>query len=121
MVHLSLCQNQNTIDPEEIINNYGSDSVRLFIVSDSPPEKDIQWSEEGINGCYKFIQKLWTMHKNIINKINSKDMMSNNKSLETFTNQFVEKVTTNLEKFRYNVIIANFEMYNFLLKKLINP
>ena len=64
---------KNTIDPEEIINNYGSDSVRLFIVSDSPPEKDIQWSEEGINGCYKFVQKLWTMHKNIINKINSKD------------------------------------------------
>ena len=124
MVHLSLCQNQkNTIDPEEIINNYGSDSVRLFIVSDSPPEKDIQWSEEGINGCYKFVQKLWTMHKNIIDKINSKDSdKSNNKSLETFTNQFVEKVTTNLEKFRYNVIIANFyEMYNFLSKEINKP
>ena len=114
---------KNTIDPEEIINNYGSDSVRLFIVSDSPPEKDIQWSEEGINGCYKFVQKLWTMHKNIINKINSKDSdVSNNKSLETFTNQFVEKVTTNLEKFRYNVIIANFyEMYNFLSKEINKP
>ena len=114
---------KNTIDPEEIINNYGSDSVRLFIVSDSPPEKDIQWSEEGINGCYKFVQKLWTMHKNIINKINSKDSdKSNNKALETFTNQFVEKVTTNLEKFRYNVIIANFyEMYNFLSKEINKP
>ncbi len=114
---------KNTIDPEEIINNYGSDSVRLFIVSDSPPEKDIQWSEEGINGCYKFVQKLWTMHKNIINKINSKDSdVSNNKDLETFTNQFVEKVTTNLEKFRYNVIIANFyEMYNFLSKEINKP
>ena len=114
---------KNTIDPEEIINNYGSDSVRLFIVSDSPPEKDIQWSEEGINGCYKFVQKLWTMHKNIINKINSEDSdESNNKDLETFTNQFVEKVTTNLEKFRYNVIIANFyEMYNFLSKEINKP
>ena len=64
---------KNTIDPEEIIKNYGSDAVRLFIVSDSPPEKDIQWSEEGISSCYKFIQKLWTLHKNIIKKINSKE------------------------------------------------
>jgi leucyl-tRNA synthetase len=39
---------KNTIDPENIINNYGADSVRLFILSDSPPEKDVQWSEEGI-------------------------------------------------------------------------
>ena len=114
---------KNSIDPEEIINNYGSDSVRLFIVSDSPPEKDIQWSVEGINGFYKFVQKLCIMHKNIINKINSKDSdESNNKALETFTNQFVEKVTTNLEKFRYNVIIANFyEMYNFLSKEINKP
>ena len=58
-----------------------------------------------------------------INKINSKDSdESNNKALETFTNQFVEKVTTNLEKFRYNVIIANFyEMYNFLSKEINKP
>ena len=60
---------KNTIDPEEIIKNYGSDAVRLFIVSDSPPEKDIQWSEEGISACYKFIQKLWTLHKNILKKL----------------------------------------------------
>ena len=40
---------KNTIDPENIIANYGADSARLFILSDSPPEKDVQWSEEGIN------------------------------------------------------------------------
>ena len=50
---------KNTIDPEEIINNYGADAVRLFILSDSPPEKDVQWSEEGIASSSKFIQKLW--------------------------------------------------------------
>ena len=55
---------KNTIDPENIINNYGADSVRLFILSDSPPEKDVQWSEEGIIASFKFIQKLWSYIKN---------------------------------------------------------
>ena len=51
---------KNTIDPEKIIQNYGADAVRLFILSDSPPEKDVQWSEQGIIASYKFIQKFWT-------------------------------------------------------------
>ena len=50
---------KNTIDPEKIIEIYGADAVRLFILSDSPPEKDVQWSEEGMNSSFKFIQKLW--------------------------------------------------------------
>ena len=50
LVHQNQCLNQkNTIDPENIIFNYGADAARLFILSDSPPEKDVQWSEEGIN------------------------------------------------------------------------
>ena len=53
---------KNTIDPENIINNYGADAVRFFILSDSPPEKDIQWSEQGMISSYKFIQKFWSLH-----------------------------------------------------------
>ncbi len=111
---------KNTIDPQEIIKNYGSDAVRLFIISDSPPEKDVQWSEEGINSCYKFIQKLWSMQKNIIKKIELNNKINHNKEdIEKFTNQFIEKITNNLEKFRYNVIVANlYEMHNFLSKEL---
>ena len=56
---------KNVIDPEFIINNYGADSARLFILSDSPPEKDVQWSEQGMISSYKFIQKLWTLHNEI--------------------------------------------------------
>ena len=51
---------KNTIDPEEIIKNYGADAVRLFILSDSPPEKDVQWSDQGMSASYKFVQKFWT-------------------------------------------------------------
>ena len=49
---------KNTIDPQNIIDEYGADSVRFFILSDSPPERDIQWSEEGMLSSYKFISKI---------------------------------------------------------------
>ena len=53
---------KNTIDPEDIIKNYGADAVRLFILSDSPPEKDVQWTEQGMVASYKFIQKFRSYH-----------------------------------------------------------
>ena len=113
------CRNQkNVIDPENIINNYGADAVRLFILSDSPPEKDVQWSDQGMIASYKFLQKLWTLHNKIKDKIENK--FSENKeseSLEKFTNQMINKITNNLEGFNYNVIIANiYETYNFINK-----
>ncbi len=106
---------KNVIDPEFIINNYGADSVRLFILSDSPPEKDVQWSEQGMVSSYKFIQKLWIMHKEIKEKILNEKNVNNEKEIEKFTNQLISKFTKNLEKFNYNVIIANmYETYNYL-------
>ena len=113
---------KNTIDPEKIISNYGADAVRLFILSDSPPEKDVQWSEQGMSASYKFIQKFWSLHDKIksiyiVEKKNNFDLLD--KDLEEFTNQIINKVNINLEKFRYNVIIANLhEVYNFLIKKI---
>jgi leucyl-tRNA synthetase len=56
---------KNTVDPEKIISNYGADAVRLFILADSPPEKDVQWSEQGVIASYKFILKLWDFKKKI--------------------------------------------------------
>ena len=63
-----MSKSKNTIDPEKIIENYGADAARLFILSDSPPEKDIQWSDEGINSSYKFIQKLWLLNQKIVQR-----------------------------------------------------
>ena len=60
---------KNTIDPEKIILNYGADAARLFILSDSPPEKDVQWSEEGIASSFKFVQKLWNLNSKILEEI----------------------------------------------------
>ena len=113
---------KNTIDPQKIIKDYGADAVRLFILSDSPPEKDVQWSDQGMVASYKFIQKLWVLHKKIIEKIKLNDENDDSKSLASFTNILIDKVTKNLEKFHYNVIIANYhETYTFLYKEIEKP
>ena len=77
---------KNVIDPEFIIKNYGADAVRLFILSDSPPEKDVQWSEQGMVSSYKFVQKLWILHCEIKNKISDKND-NDDKKIEKFANQ----------------------------------
>ena len=110
---------KNVVDPEFIIKNYGADAVRLFILSDSPPEKDIQWSEQGMVSSYKFVQKLWILHNEIKNIIFNNKYEKDDKQIEKFVNQMISKITVNLEKFNYNVIIANmYETYNFLINYL---
>ena len=115
---------KNTIDPAIMIKNYGADAVRFFILSDSPPEKDVQWSDQGMQSAYKFIQKFWTLHCKIkddflLIKRNIKSISDSVKDMEIniFTNETIHKVTFNLENFHYNVIIANLhEIYNFFSK-----
>jgi len=112
---------KNTIDPEKIINNYGADAVRLFILSDSPPEKDVQWSDEGIKSAYKFVQKLWILNQKIVKEIESNHPNSPNNDLEKITNKFIKDITRNIENFSYNKIVANFhETYSALNKVIVN-
>ena len=108
---------KNTIDPEAIIENYGADAVRLFILSDSPPEKDVQWSEEGIKSSYKFINKLWDLNLKILKQVKENHGEDSDKDLIKFTNKFIKKITDNLNNFSYNIIIANLhEMHSYLIK-----
>ena len=112
---------KNTIDPNRIIEIYGADAVRLFILSDSPPEKDIQWSENGIASAHKFIQKFWLLNNGIL-EISKKESNKDNNEIEIFTNQAIDKINFDLDKFRYNVIIAVFhEIYTFYKKVLDKP
>ena len=110
---------KNTIDPENIIANYGADSARLFILSDSPPAKDVQWSEEGIVSSFKFIQKLWKLNEKIVNEINKGHKEDFDNEIVKYTNKYLKRVHDNLENFSYNKIIANlYEMYSFLNKQI---
>ncbi len=61
----------NTVDPDEIFENYGADTARLFILSDSPPARDFDWSDAGVEGCYKFLNRVWRLvseNQNMITK-----------------------------------------------------
>ena len=112
---------KNTIDPEKIINHFGADAVRFFILSDSPPEKDVQWSEQGMIAAYKFVQKFWLLHKKITGEIKNNQRKNKNIDLTVYTNKLIEKYTFSLEKFNMNVLVAFLhETYNFLSKEINN-
>ena len=110
---------KNTIDPQIIIDNFGADAVRLFILSDSPPEKDVQWSDDGIEAAYKFIQKLWTLNQKIYSEIENNHKNETGENLNKLTNKFIKNITHNLNNFSYNIVVANIhEAYSFLSKEL---
>ena len=109
---------KNTIDPETMIKQYGADAVRWFILSDSPPEKDIQWSDTGVASANKFLQKIWDLNYSIKNKTETGDQKSN-KDFILKINDFVYKIDLSINQFRFNVSIALFyETYNFFKSHL---
>ena len=91
---------------------YGADAVRLFILSDSPPEKDIQWSDTGISASFKFLQKFWILNKKILENQNKFSIFD--EDLEKFNNQIIEKLEKDLDRFGFNVVIASIhKIYTF--------
>ncbi len=110
---------KNVIDPEDIINTYGADSVRLFILSDSPPEKDVQWSEQGMASSYKFIQKLWILNTLVLDEIKKNHSKDDDDEFKKKTNIFINNVTNNLSNFTYNKIVANIHEIHSSISKLI--
>jgi leucyl-tRNA synthetase len=112
---------KNVIEPEEVIKNFGADSIRWFILSDSPPSRDIQWSQEGILASHKFIQKIWALTNKIEDYKNSNENIEEDKNVYKFINKMIYNITQNIENFQYNVVIANFhEIYNKLDEFLNN-
>jgi leucyl-tRNA synthetase len=101
---------KNIVDPDDIIKIYGADAVRWFILSDSPPDRDIQWSDSGIQGAFKYVQKIWRICENI--KIYKKEKEENNNSFLIKTNILIKEITECIEKFHINVAVA--KLYIFL-------
>ncbi len=102
---------KNVVDPESMIKSYGADAVRWFILSDSPPEKDIQWSNQGVNAAYKFLQKIYNLNNLVINNKNKKKTYDND--LDLRINSYINKITSLINNFNLNVVVANvYEIYN---------
>ena len=92
---------KNTVDPESMIKIYGADAVRWFILSDSPPEKDVQWSDTGVSSSNKFLQKIWNLNLLIINK---KENSVNDKYTSKF-NLEIDALVNNAPSIRTGKII----------------
>jgi leucyl-tRNA synthetase len=101
---------KNIINPDDIIKVYGSDAVRWFILSDSPPDRDIQWSDNGIQGAFKYIQKIWRTFEKI--KIYKKEKEELDNNLIKNSNILIKEITDCVEKFHINVAVA--KLYVFL-------
>ncbi|HRS55536.1 MAG TPA: leucine--tRNA ligase [Desulfomonilia bacterium] len=102
----------NVVDPEDLIKNYGADATRLFCLFAAPPEKDMDWSDKGIEGSYRFLSRLWRLVFDMKDQLRSADASADvpPKSMEALkrkTHQTIKKVTEDIEKrFRFNTAIA---------------
>ncbi len=108
---------KNVVDPESMIKSFGADAVRWFILSDSPPEKDVQWSNQGVNASHKFLQKLYNLMITIKNRPDSKGTL--NKEFEGSINNYIVKITNLINNFQLNVAVANiYEIFNLFSSHL---
>ena len=110
----------NTVNPQELINLYGADTVRLFSMFASPPEQSLEWSNEGVKGSHKFLNKLWKLSLTLINqKIHKRKRTINIKQLEVKLNQTIKKVSDDFERRNsFNTAIAAvMELLNLIPKE----
>ncbi len=105
----------NTVDPEEAIRKYGSDTIRLYILFAGPVEKDFEWTEEGVQGAYRFLRRLWSMfHQHIQGMKEARydreefaSLSGNLKEIRHKTHQTLKKYLSSMEEFSFNTAIAS--------------
>ena len=110
----------NTVNPQELINLYGADTVRLFSMFASPPEQSLEWSNEGVKGSHKFLNKLWKLSLTLMNqKIHKRKRTIDIKPLEVKLNQTIKKVSDDFERRNsFNTAIAAvMELLNLIPKE----
>ena len=106
---------KNVIDPQDIIDQYGADTARWFVMSDSPPERDVEWTTSGVEASWKHLNKVWRLvvdAKNDTTSKNKEDLI-----LERSVHQSINEVTKGIESFSFNKSIANlYDLTNTISK-----
>ena len=97
---------KNVVNPSSIIDDYGADTARWFMMSDSPPERDLEWTDVGVASSHKFINKIWETCVKTINYKAPGDFLKTNKF-----NSLTRSVSENIEKFHFNKSVANIYEY----------
>lgn len=104
---------KNVVDPDNIIDQYGADAVRWFMLSDSPPERDLPWSEAGIEGCYRFVQRLWRL----VQGERDNHFVDEDVVIRRRVHQTVAAVGEDIENLAFNKAVARiYELVNALEK-----
>lgn len=104
----------NTVDPDEIFENYGADTARLFILSDSPPARDFDWSDAGVEGCYKFLNRVWrlvsTNQEKIVFDYKLPDTLTKeNDDLVRVVHMAIKGITNDISnEFQFNTVISKY-------------
>ncbi|MBO8136743.1 MAG: leucine--tRNA ligase [Desulfotomaculum sp.] len=104
----------NVVSPEEIIQKYGADTARLFILFAAPPERDLEWSDRGVEGCNRFLNRLWRLYYTLYDEIKDAPSLENpgklvgvHEELRRITHQTIKKVTEDIEsRFNFNTAIS---------------
>lgn len=91
---------KNTVDPEPIVDQYGADAVRWFVLSDSPPERDLEWTENGIEGAWRFVQRLWRLFDQL------DAWEGEDKPLDRLIHQTIAGVAADIEGLQFNKAVA---------------
>ena len=106
---------KNVIDPQDIIDQYGADTARWFVMSDSPPERDVEWTTSGVEASWKHLNKVWRLVVDAKNDTTSKNKEDLN--LERSVHQSINEVTKGIESFSFNKSIANlYDLTNTISK-----
>ena len=105
----------NTVDPEQYIQKYGADSIRTFMIFASPPEQSLEWSDSGLEGCYKFLKRLWALGFRV-SKLTDTDFSSNNKNLIEANIKLFNKINDDYNKrLNLNTVVSScMELLNSL-------
>ena len=115
----------NVVDPADMINTYGADATRLFCLFAAPPEKDMDWSDQGIEGSYRFLGRLWRLVDELKDRLKGLEVEPGSKTgklelegIKKKTHQTIKKVTEDIDRrFRFNTAIARMmELVNELYK-----
>ena len=105
---------KNVVDPEELVNRYGADTMRVFCLFASPPERDLEWSNQGVEGSFRFLNRVWRLVVDHLKEINGvsiyegKESLSGDlRDLHRKTHQTIKKVTDDIEdRFHFNTVIS---------------
>ena len=117
----------NTVDPEDIIARYGADTIRWFVLSDSPPERDVQWTEAGVEGAWRFVQRLWRLVDEAAAGAASPDGAPEGGSegsaleLRRATHKTIDAISKDLDALRFNRAVAHIYEFVNTLTSAVQP